>query len=187
MNIFFVASLMGREEHNANYLDICKTCERLGHTVISDHVFKQSLQKLQSFNDLAFEKQYQKLVSQIKESDVLIAEITYSSTTAGVLISVALQNHLPVLLLHQKQYLGLVIGDANRLIQIKTYSKKNLEKILRTFIRFAQKKRLHIRFNMMLDDRMNYLLTIHSTTQGISKAEYVRNLIQRNTPKGLKD
>jgi len=185
MKIFYLCSLSGKEKYLDKYKLIVQTCKKLGHEVYSDHVFKRTVSDVSSYNFKTHKKEYQKLVTLMKRSDAVIAEITFSSTTVGNFITLALQNFIPTLLLHQSDYHGLVVGDLNRLIKISTYSEKNISKILQRFFKFAEKRRLSIRFNMMIDENIDQFLSKQSATWNVSKAEYLRRLIQQKIKREL--
>lgn len=179
MKIFYLCSLSGKAKYLNKYKLIVQTCKKLGHEVYSDHVFNKTVSDVSNYNPKTHEKEYQKLITLMKGSDAVIAEITFSSTTVGNFITIALQNFIPTLLLHQSDYHGLVVGDPNRLMKISTYSDKDISKILQRFLKFAKGRRLSIRFNMMLDENIDQFLSKRSATLNVSKAEYLRRLIQQ--------
>jgi len=74
----------------------------------------------------------------------------------------------------------MLLSEKNRLLTLKKYSianKKTLLHDLKLFLEKTQKKILKYRFNMMIDQSLNDLLSQEANRLHISKANYVRQLI----------
>lgn len=183
MKIFFICSLSGKEKYIKNYEAIIKHLEKNGHQVVSDHVFKRNVEDVAKFNTKKHQNEFGRLFSEMRKCDVVIAEVSFSSTTIGSFIALALQNFIPTLLLHQNSYHGLVVGDPNRLMQISNYSLGKIGRVIDNFLEFAERRKLSIRFNLMIDKDIDIFLTQKSLEINVSKAEYVRRLIQSNIKK----
>lgn len=178
MKVLFIAPIPGVRKYSDHYHAICKTCQKLGHEVISSHVLNKKEKDFTKLDEEGLKKAYSDLTKLIKKSDAAIAEITYPSTTVGSFINAAVQNFIPTLVLHQRQYHGLIYGRPNRLIRIKTYSIPRLEKIIKKFLDFAEKNRLRVRFNMMLSENLSDFLSLQSKKFRISRAGYIRKVIE---------
>lgn len=183
MKIFFICSLSGKEKYIKNYETIIKELESCGHKVVSDHVFKRNVEDVAKFDTKKHQNEFSKLFFEMRKCDAVIAEISFSSTTVGSFVALALQNFTPTLLLHQNSYHGLVVGDPNRLMKISNYTLDNVDKVIKDFLDFAERRRLSIRFNLMIDKDIDKFLTQKSLETNVSKAEYVRRLIQSKIKK----
>lgn len=180
MKVFLIASLNGKQKYLSEYKLISTTCKEMGHVVIDDYIFKRS--EKDSYTKRAVEKEYLKLQAQIMSSDVVIAEITESSTTIGAFILLALQFNKPVLVLTQKDYSGLVLGDPNRLLLNKKYTVDSIMSCLMEFFEFANKRNLNIRFNMMIDKEMEEFIETESKSRNLTKSNYIRTLVRDQMP-----
>ncbi|MCA9372096.1 hypothetical protein KC726_04315 [Candidatus Woesebacteria bacterium] len=122
-----------------------------------------------------------KLTREIKKCDCVVVEATESSFDMGRFIMLALLQHKPVLILQEKSKAQSYLLSSHRLVTEKKYKMSQLEKdlqtILESFIKIVKKQRLTYRFNLMLSKDLNIFLMDQSQVQGISKADYIRNLI----------
>lgn len=183
MKIYFNASLLGKEKYLKEFKEIIKIFSELGHEVYSDHVMKRDYKKVNKQTREQHEADFQKARNQIQESDVMIVEATYPSIGVGHTMTIALEMYKSVLILYQNQTTphGLLIG--NRLLTVKKYSLKNSEKlkqIIKTFLIKAEQHLLKKRFNFMLDKTQEDYLDWVSKIQRISKANFIRILIDKN-------
>src|SRR3989339_910040 len=175
MKIFFICSLSGKKKYLKNYQEIINYLSNEGHEVIADHVFKRDVKDIVRFDIKKHTREFKRLISEMRKCDAVVAEISFSSTTVGSFVALALQNFTPTLLLYQNSYHGLVVGDPNRLIKMSSYNLNNLDTILRKFLLFVNERKLSIRFNLMLDKNIDKFLAQKALETNISKAEYVRS------------
>ncbi len=180
MKLFFLASIVASDPLKEDFKSIINTFESQGHVVIYKHVF-ENLMDLEKSTVNALERRAKKLINEMYSCEAVIFEGTHSSTGAGYFLSAALQKSIPVLFAHQeKNYSGLYLADPNRLLIIKQYhiiNKIGFEKIAKRFIKFAEKKRLGNRFNLMISDSMNEYLNKKAKETHLSKADFIRNLV----------
>ena len=119
MKMVFIASIAGKETLETNYSLINKLCKKLGHKIFDDYIFEQSPEILSSSSFSKHKENYKKITSEIKDSDVMIAESTQSSLGVGRLISIALQLHKPILVLYSKYPPRTLVVDPTRLIILR--------------------------------------------------------------------
>ena len=122
------------------------------------------------------------LLKEMLEFDCVVFEGTKASTGGGYYLSMALQRSLPVLYLAQEEYKGLYLASSNRLLKVKEYHPERqdeLEKVIKKFLKFTEKKNLSNRFNLMISDSMDDYLNKISRQFGISKADFIRDLIYK--------
>ena len=181
MVIFFHSSIFGKQYYKENYETIVDICKSLGHKIFADHMLKRSYTDTDKFTREQHQKDFQKLTSQIKESDVVVVEGSYPSTGTGHYMTIALNYSKPVLVLYTKNPHGVLVGDPNRLLFLKKYSLKekgDLKQKIVSFLELASKRKLKNRFNLMIDDETLAFLTSQSSKLNQSKADFIRNLIR---------
>lgn len=113
-------------------------------------------------------------------SDALVYEGTISSTGAGYYLAIALREKVPVLFLAQERYTGLLLSEPNSFLQIEQYTKgekEELNEIISKFLAFAGKKRMSLRFNLMINDEISNYLKKRAKDKNLSKADLIRDLI----------
>lgn len=183
MNVYFNASIAGKKRFPAEFKTIVSVIESLGHKVYSDHVLKRDPEAVNKQTRKQHEADFQKAREEIQKSEVMIVEATYPSIGVGHTTTIALEMHKSVLILHQNDPHGLLIGDPNRLLFLKKYragDKQMLKKIIRDFLEKASKRLLNVRFNLMIDETEENYLEWVSKIQKISKADYIRQLIDND-------
>ncbi|MBF0209172.1 MAG: hypothetical protein HQK53_20120 [Oligoflexia bacterium] len=181
MVIFFHSSIFGKEKYKENYEAIVKICKKLGHKVYAEHMLKRDYHDTDKFTREQHQEDFQRLTSQIKESDMVVVEGSYPSTGTGHYMTIALNYSKPVLVLYTKNPHGVLVGDPNRLLFLKKYGLKDaedLEQKIISFIDLASKRKLKNRFNLMIDDETLNFLTVQSAKLNQSKADFIRNLIR---------
>lgn len=186
MIVYFNASLFGKEKYLEEFRLIVKTIKKLGHNLYADHVMNRNYKILNRMTKSQHEVDFQKARSEIQKSDVMIVESTYPSIGVGYIMSIVLEMYKPVLILYQTTPHGLLIGDPNRLLTINKYSKKNpdqLKKIIQTFLKKSGFRLLKRRFNFMIDKVQDDYVELTSKKLVISKANYVRQLIDEKLRK----
>lgn len=185
MKVFFLASINVDENTRKCYETIIKILQSGGHKVVAQQAFElpENIKKLSSKEN---EKRAKLLLKEMLLCDCVVFEGAKPSTGGGYYLYAALQRSLPVLYLVQTEYEGLYLASSNRLLRIKQYDRQdtnNLTKIINDFVKFSNKKRLSNRFNLMISDTMNEFLGKISNDHGISKADFIRDLIYKEMEK----
>lgn len=186
MVVYFNASVLGKKKYLEEFRLIVKTIKKLGHNLFSDQIMDRNYKILNQMTNSQHEADFQKVRNEIQKSDVMVVESTFPSVGVGYIMSIALQMYKPVLILYQTIPHGLLIGDPNRLLTIKRYSKKNpdqLKKIIETFMKKSRFRLLKRRFNFMIDKVQDDFVEWLSKKLAISKADYVRQLIDEKLRK----
>lgn len=188
MKIFFIASIAGKSDFLNNYKKIINITEKSGHKVVFDHVLKDTC----DMKDLKLKKKYRQysknIHALINESDAIIAEISYPSIMVGYLLNYSLRQRKNVLCLYQKNPHRILVGDSSKLLRLKKYNPNQEKKLINTikdFLSNLKNNTLHIRFNLMLDETTDRTLEKQSKKVKISKADYIRKLIEENVENGL--
>lgn len=186
MKIYFDASLIGKKINLTAYQKIIKITKELGHEIVYEHALKRDYEQLNLQSKLQHVKNFNTTRKLIEKNDSLIIECTHPSIGLGRIIGIALDRFKPILLLSLNTPHGLLIGDPNRLLTVNKYKlndEADLKKILASFFQKAEKKSLKYKFNLMIDEIQNEYLETQSIKYKISKAEYLRKLIDEATNK----
>lgn len=181
MEIFFNASTSVKKEQKQNYLKIIDLLVSLGHTVYAEHIIK-------SLNDTSdrkirknYTRNYQKIVNKIDNSDIMIVESSVPSMAVGHFLTLGLTKRMPVLVLYTHNPHGLLIGNPNNLFFFKKYSLTGFEDLKETIKKWTEnvdKNVLKNRFNLMLSHKHVEKIANKALYLKISKAEYIRKLIE---------
>lgn len=188
MKVYFNASLAGKKNNLSEYKKIITILKKLGHEAIADHVMNRDSERVNQQTKENHSQDFQQARTNIQQSDVMIVEGSYPSIGVGLLLGIALDMYKPVLILYLSTPHGLLLGDPNRLLTIMQYSKKE-EKVLiskiKSFMNRSKNKILKLRFNLMISYNQNHYLEWITVKNRISKAEFIRNLIDGKTTTDL--
>jgi hypothetical protein len=160
------------KEEEGRLKKIIELCEESGHKV------------LQGYNTAKTKKQinYKYVSTKIKDSDAVIIEGTRATLDTGRFIASALQYHKPILILHKDKLPDILADDTHKLVSIKQYDENKTDKlqkdVIEDFFLKVHRKKLLYRFNLMLNKEMNAYLMDKAKTNSISKADYIRQLIE---------
>lgn len=122
------------------------------------------------------------LIKEMKKTDCLVVEASQPSFDLGRNITLAIQQHKPILLLYKNALSKEFVFGSSRLINSSQYieNETNVDKILSDFFKKVKKQRLHYRFNLMISRDINSYLMDKARFSGISKADYIRQLISED-------
>lgn len=173
MYIVFLAPETPNTDIKNQYKDICKKITDAKNTLY-DGSFPPDTE--------AHEDHASQLTKEIKKADALVVEATQSNFNLGRLITLALQQHKPVLMLQKEINSTPIVIGSSRLVNVKSYknSSEDLDDVLKDFFKVAKKQRLTYRFNLMLSRDIDIYLNDKSHEFGISKADYIRELISKD-------
>lgn len=183
MKVFFTCSTSKFNEYQDLYLTINQEIKNQGHNLVSDWITefgKGSAQK----NKEEENKAYEKIISLISESDVVIVEGTVGSLSIGHIITLATQRDKPVLLLsylpekHEKFFIN-EFTESNKpsLVMKVEYEKANLSHILDNFFSLY-KDGGKFRFNLLLDSDVREYLNWASDNYDKTKSAIIRDLVR---------
>ncbi len=173
MYIVFLAPETANDNIKKLYKEICKKIEDSKNTLY-DGTFPHDTG--------AHEDHASQLTKEIKKADALIVEATQSNFNLGRLITLALQQHKPVLMLQKEVNSTPIVIGSSRLVNVKSYknTSEDLDNLLKDFIKVAKKQRLTYRFNLMLSRDIDIYLNDKAHEFAISKADYIRELISKD-------
>lgn len=180
MKIYFHCSLVGKEQYLKEFNTIVGFLKRFNNEVFADHILKRDYRILSKGSKDEIYKDIQNQKKLIKSCDAVVIESTYPSIGVGYIIAYAIAQFKSVLVLYQQTPHAILLSEKDRLLTIKKYSIMNEKRLLhdlRIFLENAKKKILKYRFNMMIDQTLNDLLSLETSKLHTSKADYVRQLI----------
>ena len=178
MNVYFTASIAAKKQYLTHYKAIIDFLQRNGHTVVHEHIFKETEESVRLMNRddrIAFLK---KVENHVKASSFVIAETSFPSVSVGYEIALALRLAKPVLVLYSE-------GDPPSLLTYHNYDRLHTEKytinsvgtIIDDFIRYIEG--MHdTRFTFFLPEELNAYLESASKKKKMTKSMYLRQLLQ---------
>jgi hypothetical protein len=177
MKVFFIAStyLDNFEMARSIYGEIRK----LGYTMVDDFVLSVDVKKHRNASDEYWASMYQNMMSGIIKSDVCVFEISAPSTGLGQLIQESIRREKPVILLRQNDKFHILLDGialTEKRVQSYEYDNRNIEEVLEYSLENAREL-MTIRFTMLMPAELDNFLTEINRTQGISRSDYIRNLL----------
>lgn len=121
--------------------------------------------------------------NEIKNADAVIVPPSIVGIELGGIISLALQHRKSTMLVYNDTKPESILFSATHLITMIKFDGKDtdsLEAEFKPFFTDVRKKKLLYRFNLMLSREMNAFLSSRSREQGVSKADYVRQLVLKD-------
>lgn len=180
MKIYFHSSLMGKKQYLKEFNVIVGFLKKSNNEVFANHILKRDYKTLSRGNKDEIYKDIQNQKKIIKSCDAVVIESTYPSIGVGYIIAYAIAQYKSILVLYQQNPHAILLSERDRLLTIKKYSITNEKRLfydLQIFLENAKKKILKYRFNMMIDQNLNDLLSLETIKLHTSKADYVRQLI----------
>lgn len=131
MKIYFgVAVSLERDEYLPLYKKIAREIDKLGHQILSKHVIDPSIDPS---GGLKPSEVFDREVERIKESDLMVAEVTAPSWGTALLMEKALDHGIPVLALFYKDNshkLPTMVAGHDE-FYVAHYSKSNIKSVLK--------------------------------------------------------
>lgn len=130
-------------------------------------------------------KIYKDNLEAIAQSDVIIAEATYENFAVGYQVAMAVQQKKPILVLRKKDADkdAFVTGVDDGWVQHEEYTNETLDKIIQKFLKDNDIGTKDMRFNFFIDRHIYNYLRWSALRTGKTKAEILRNLVQREIDK----
>ncbi len=131
---------------------------------------------------------YRSNVNLIKSSDIVIADISYTSSAVGYEISLALEEKKPVICIYNikeftdkenlLQHVPVNLkGNTSKYLLLKEYSSESLPKLLELAIKDA-KSLADTKFILIIPPEIDKYLEWNVREKGVSKAEITRHAIE---------
>jgi hypothetical protein len=178
MKVHFGGSGTGLEKIPANYLLIRRSLRKIGYSLTRDWLNPQ-VDKKTSSSAMAF----QETVKAINNSDAVILEGTYDTSSVGKQLMLALNLELPVLILYYRNLDAnssldkFIDKETSKLVKRAVYTEVNLNEKLEDFFSWASKNTNTVRFNLEVERRLDNYLKNKAKRNKTSKSEEIRKLI----------
>jgi len=185
MRLYFTADNQAPDNYQKRFSRIIGIASEAGVLVMSNLADKNIV----GFSSQDLEKIDQTGEVMLEKMDALIIEGSRPIPESGYLIAIALAHHKPILYLSEK---GKLINknlihlkkDKNtaKLLQLRYYTEKTLEKIILDFLQTIEKgegKEVpNIKFTLRFTSRIERYLHWKTNNTKISKADFLRELIE---------
>ena len=185
MQVYFVASsrLVGKDADL--YVQIYKTISS-ENKMVSDKVLKWIKSGIKDLSQESIEtkkENYSHVVKCIKKADIVIMEISGHSVSMGYILSKALEENKPVIVLYTANLNPVFVqGIVNSKLILAQYCKENIEKVISDSINKA-KCLVDMRFNFFVSPKiLNYLDWV-AQRRMIPRSVFLRSLIEREMKK----
>jgi len=140
------------------------------------------------FSDNLSPEKYDQLptetIKMLHQSDAVIFEMSRPSQTLGFLLALSVFKSKPTLYLYNEESKGkpgkIITDNPSRLLQISSYSKKDLNKKLDSFISSAERKVKTSRLTFVGTKEINSYLNLKSEKSGLSKGELIRSILEKS-------
>lgn len=177
MNVYFTASIVGKQHYQKNYEKIIQEFTKQSAVVIADHIMRStesSIRLEQKDQRLAF---HQWLEHHIKTCDAFVAETSFPSISVGYEISLAMQSNKPILILYADGDPPSLLQDhKNEQIICEKYTLEGLPGLISDFMVYA-KSGSDQRFTFYLTPLQATHLAKQAKISHVPKAVYLRNLL----------
>lgn len=185
MKVYFHASIRQRPQYGKYYVRIVDLLKKMGHQVDATHALHHEMAKLvqEDVEQQLVRDGYTAMMKRISWADVIVCEVSYpSSIVVGNMLTRALEQGKPVLgLYHEDTTAALLAGMEIERFLLAPYNETNLESVLNSEIKTLMSLPDQ-RFTMLLSgDLVNYLDKIADS--GISRSEFIRNLVRKHRDK----
>ena len=122
MKVFFSGSIRGGRQLLPTYEHIINFIKSQGHVVLSEHVGKRELDKVEE--NMSEQEIFEKDVGWVEESDCVIADVTIASVGVGYEVCHALAVGKPVLCVYEvgAKASAMVLGNTSEFIGVREYS-----------------------------------------------------------------
>ena len=189
MKVHFACSTSELAAFKSDYRNICRLIKEMGHTIARDWL-EEAIQFVENetVNSLDREDVYNKVVSSILASDVVVIEGTVASFSVGHQVTLGLSKNKPTLFLVRRKEGGtksakvkdsFLAGITSPLLTVSEYDDSNLADVLNDFLN-NNGGRPVVKFNIVLTKEIENYLDWASFTYKINKSQFIRNLILRH-------
>ena len=185
MKIYFTASISGRSQYESNYKAIVDTLLAENHKVVSEHILKINRDTLLNETPEQRKNHHKKLNQWISSCDIVVAEVSHSSTSVGYEITIALDKGKPVLALHVPENIPIALeGEPSDKFLLVPYTQQNVKKVISKNIRLLCEK-IDIRFNFFITPKLVSYLDWIASNRRVPRSVYIRNLLERDMKNDL--
>ena len=186
MKIYFTCSTAKFKKYRDGYFLIRNYLINQGHLLTRDWLPHTEKAVLAGKTDIKnhIKKIYQACLKAIREADLVIIEDTVSNFSTGHQITLALMYRKPTLVLwqgkkHRHFQQMFIHGVESDILQISEYTKKNLKRVLRAFLRKYENATETNRFHLVLNKVERTYLDWAQFTKNKSRTKIIREAIRQ--------
>lgn len=182
MKVTFIATIKEKKKYGSSYSVIVKSLESLGVIVFHDHVTKYAQEDLDRMSQDERISFHNKILHKIKECDVVVAEVSYSSMGVGFLISSALDFQKPTILLYKGQKptnILSILEENDKMVVLEYKDDSDLTKLLKDSLEYAAEKQ-DVRFNFFVSPEIQQYLDWVAKYKRTPRAVYLRELLEED-------
>lgn len=190
MKVHFITSRPTLEKD----IDVLRIIENIikekKHSLAHDWVESAYLREIESNTPASdWGDIYRANLEAIAQSDIIIAEATYENFAVGYQVAMAVQQKKPILMLRKAgaDKNAFVTGVEDGWVQHEEYTNETLKKIADKFLKDNDIDTKDMRFNFFIDRHIYNYLRWAALRTGKTKAEILRNLVQKEISKDKED
>ncbi len=180
MNVYFTASVVGKDNYIQQYKAILNALKNKGFSIQAEHILNATEAgiRLQTREErLAFHSQLEKW---IQDCDFLVAETSFPSISVGYEISLALQYRKPVLILYSEgDPPSLFAYHTDEKLVCEKYTLDSVNDTIDDFISYI-KGANDMRFTFFITPKIAAYLDRVSKNEKIPKSVYLRKIIEKH-------
>lgn len=185
MIVYFIASRKDIVKNIETLRSFVKIVHEEGHSMALDWVEPIYRNEVKTGkNGIDWPVLYKDSMDSITRADVVIAEMSTQSFGVGYQAAMAIQQKKPTLLLHSDEvddsvFASGIPADIDDPAEYKKYTTKNIEKIIKEFLRKNDISSKDMRFNFFIDRNIYNYLRWSSAKTGKTKAQILRSLVEK--------
>lgn len=181
MKIYYSATVTDNETLRSIYKNVVDLLKKEGHNVFEYGSDRIDPSQLANREDSDIVDTYKELDKYLRNSDMLIADVSLPSVGIGYEVSQAIIMKKPVLVLkYQKsgyEPLATIEGNKSAYLQYKVYNETSINHALKNFLTFAKDK-VNTKFILIIPAEIDRYLEWNVREKGVSKAEITRNAVE---------
>ena len=184
MKIYFACSSGEIREHLQDYNLVRNIVLKQGHVIVDDWIERAFNQKSQTKALETVKKSIrEESIEAIGRSDVVIADVSFSSASDGFQVGLALSKKIPVLCIYSEEFgekaaPQVIQAIKSPLLLIKSYTNKSLKNVIKDFFDDLPENKL-IKFNFIITPKISEYLNWGSEKSDISKSDFLREIIEK--------
>lgn len=183
MKVFFSSSPRSLKSSNDALRKIYHEIEKLGHQHLSKLVIENDASLFYNLDSAGREKHFSETMNHIQNSDVVVVEASIHSLAIGYIVERALNLSKQVIVLYADNKEPFFFsGSINERLQVIDYTMETMVPSLKEAFNYAQNAQ-DIRFNMIFSSKLNNFIKKVAETKNISRASYIRSLINEQMEK----
>lgn len=189
MLVHLVASRYNITENIPHLRQLVKFIHEEEHTLAQDWIEPAYTTRLKgSPKSINWNEAYKDSMEYITRADVVIADATIRSFSVGYQVAAAVHMKKPILVLCEKgSDDSFFASGIDAGVAYKEYTKENLKKIIEDFLKENDIQAKDMRFNFFIDRPIYNYLRWASFKTGKTKAEILRELVDREIEKQERD